>query len=714
MPETSEKIKAAKIPGFRRDLELYEGPDDPDGFPTFNLFDPVSVQFYKLNWGESLIFRLSFHGMTLQEIADAVNANSTITITPEEVMGFFEQASMLNLLNVPKSSDMMVAQRKHKKENPLMWLVMRYLYFRIPLLHPDNFLERTLPYVNALLFSRKAFTVYLVCTVVGILLMLNRFDEYIHTFTYFFTFEGFLIYGMATTAVKLVHEFAHAYTAKHYRVRVPTMGIAIMVLWPVLYTDVTDGWKLKKRKQRLAISAAGMVAELIVAGVCTLGWALSPPGVMQSTFFVLSSTTWIRSFIVNLNPSMRFDGYYLLCDLWGVDNLRSRAFAMFQWKMRQVLWGFNTPPPEEHLSKKLEHGMYLYTVCTWIYLIFLYTTIALFVYYEFTKALGILLFFAEVVIFMIWPFFYEFQMLYKLRTQFHINLRLIFTSLILSVIFCWLVIPLPHATYFHAITVPEDEQIVYIPREGIVEKIFVKQGDKIKKGQPIIKIFQKKLASEAATTQADLQLVRQELQIVTVDQKALQYVAEKKSELAETEERIKKDQAELAEMTVKSTLDGVVYEWDENLLVNQAVKQNESVGRIADMNHIAVICFIPENQMKNLQVGQQVSFIVAPPRRTYRGVVETISTSNENTLIYPTMSSQVGGPIPSKQYTRSDGGQDLKIVDSYFTARITLESNEPPLRYREIGAVVSQGAWRSYGWDFIEYAWSILLRESSL
>ncbi len=93
---------------------------------------------------------------------------------------------------------------------------------------------------------------------------------------------------------------------------------------------------------------------------------MSSPGLLQSVFFIVASVSWISTLVVNLNPALRFDGYYVLCDLWGVDNLQSRAFAVTRWKLREFFLGVNLPPPESLISGRLK-GYMVYSIYTWIY-----------------------------------------------------------------------------------------------------------------------------------------------------------------------------------------------------------------------------------------------------------------------------------------------------------------------------------------------------------
>ncbi len=87
------------------------------------------------------------------------------------------------------------------------------------------------------------------------------------------------------------------------------MGVAFMVLAPTLYTDASDAWRLKERRKRLLIDAAGVLTEMAIAAIALFLWAFLPNGPWRSAMFFISATAWIMSVAVNLSPFMRFDGY---------------------------------------------------------------------------------------------------------------------------------------------------------------------------------------------------------------------------------------------------------------------------------------------------------------------------------------------------------------------------------------------------------------------
>lgn len=694
---------------FKKDLKLYPGPKDLNGSPTFNLYNPLTANYYKLGWEESYIYKLAKTGMTYAEIAEEVNKNSTLTISEEDVNLFFQSSAQLGLLDLPKSSEQVFEEFQKKKGSALWWILMHYLYFRIPLFKPDAFLERTLNFAK-IFWSETAIKLYLVASFFGIIAILTHFDEYLHTFTYFFNWEGALMYGLAIWFVKIIHELSHAYVAKNYNIKVHSIGFAVIVLWPVLYTDVTDSWKLSNRKQRLAISIAGVLSELVIAGLSSFAWAISPPGMLQSVFFLLSSTTWISSLFINFNPAMRFDGYYILSDLWGIDNLRGRAFAIARWKLREWLFGFNLPCPEDDLKPSTLRGMVIYSFFTWSYLLIVYTLIALFVYHEFAKALGIILFLLEIAIFFIWPFVTEFKELYQLKSNFRFNLRTVITFSLLTLFLLWIILPLPHANKIASVTIPEEEQVLYVVEEGRIKNIYFKQGDNVLAGQSIIQISQEKIESEINKKIEEKNLLERLIQISAQEQEQFAFIPEKKAELLSIVNQLQELEAGKEYLTLKALIDGNLFYLDETLRIDQPVKKQQILGKIAPLQRVNVIAFVPENLVSSVYKGQKVEFALPYSSTVYSGTVSYIESVPVSVLDYPALASLYKGPLA---VTVNRKNNTFRLVDSYFKAKIILEDTEN-LPFGKTGSTLITAPPESLLFRGMRYLYSVLLQESSL
>jgi Zn-dependent protease len=147
----------------------------------------------------------------------------------------------------------------------------------------------------------------------------------------------------------LLHEAAHAVACKHFGGRVNAVGIALYYLRPAFYTDVSDAWLFPRRRQRLATHAAGIAVNLALASLLLVSlplWdALHQDGVadMAAVGVLLS---WL-AVLVNLNPLLKLDGYFLLVDLLRVPNLRDRAFAALSATVRRAVPAAGLPAGRE-------------------------------------------------------------------------------------------------------------------------------------------------------------------------------------------------------------------------------------------------------------------------------------------------------------------------------------------------------------------------------
>jgi len=272
-----------------------------------------------------------------------------------------------------------LANREAAKRRPFYeLLVHRYLFFRIPLFAPDKFLRAVYPLI-ALFFTKYTLIISALLGAVGLYFALGQWDQFVRTFWHFFTLEGLVFYVLALAAIKSLHELGHAFMAHHFGARVPTLGLAFLVMFPILYTDTTDAWRLLDKRKRLLIDGGGMIVEIIIACLSLFLWAFLPDGPMRSLAFFAATTSWAFSLLVNLNPCMRFDGYYLLADWFGIHNLQKTGFELGRWKMRETLFDLRAPKPSTDEGARLI-GLLSYAYTTWVYRFFLFIGIALLVH----------------------------------------------------------------------------------------------------------------------------------------------------------------------------------------------------------------------------------------------------------------------------------------------------------------------------------------------
>lgn len=703
MEMDQSEIQAASLASFRKDLEVFPGPDEADGTPTYVLFDPIKGQYYKIGLTQMTVMKVLKPGMSFNTLLEEVNNRSSFKVTQKDLEDIFTQAFALNLLALPKTSEKVSESAEKAKISFLWWLLINYLYIRIPLTNPDTFLEKTLPYVK-ILFSFPALILYGILIVSGLIAIGLNFERYIHTFPYFFNLEGVLSYAAAICFIKLLHELGHAYIAKYFKIHVPTMGIAFLVLFPVLYTNVTNAWRLNKRLHRFAISIAGVAVELVLAGLSTLGWVLTEPGLWNSVFFLVSSTTWITSLFLNLNPAMRFDGYYLMVDILGIDNLQQRAFATTRWRLREWFLDLKFPPPEEGLSRKMQNMMMVYSIYTWIYRIFLYTAIALFVYYEFTKALGIFLFFVEVVVFILAPFFSEFKQLVLRRSYFNLNFRAVLTGSLAFLFVLWFLLPLPHIKTFPGITDPVYHQDLYIQEPGQVEKIYFKRGDKVKKGDLVLELSSTPLLLNIDQIKTEKELIQKEIEIFEQQEEGSRYLAAKEAEFSKIESQLETLLKRKSHLEIIAEISGELYEFSDIIRPGLYLAIGTLIGKIGDLSSTKAIAFIPESESSGIKEGDEATFKLLNPVKRIQGRVEKIYKTPTPFLRYPALSSLHHGPVPVIKEK-----DKLRLLDNYYQMEILLEK---PLRFGQTGVVEIEGPYESKLGNLLRRANNLIRKES--
>jgi len=390
------------LPRLREELDLLPGASAPDGQPGWTLHDPVRNLFFRIDWPTlEALQRWDLDDPEL--IAAEVSSQTTLAMHADEVVQVaqFLVRHQLVQAGADEAPRKMAEQWRRMQGSPLQWLLHHYLFFRIPLLRPDAWLTRWLPVARW--FAQPAFAWMTgLALVFGLLQVARRWDVFSASLVDTFNLEGLLAYGVAVFFVKLLHELGHAFTAKHYGCRVPAMGVAFLVMWPVAYTDTNETWRLTNRFERVRVASAGIATELVVAVWATLAWALLPPGGAQSAAFVLATTSWVGTLAINASPFMRFDGYFILMDALDMPNLHGRSFALARWKLREWLFGLGDPPPE-HWPRPKAMALIAFAWAVWLYRLVLFLGIAVLVYHFFIKLVGIFLFLVEIVWFVAKP-----------------------------------------------------------------------------------------------------------------------------------------------------------------------------------------------------------------------------------------------------------------------------------------------------------------------
>ena len=698
------------LPALREDLKIEQGGVLRNGSPSWLIQDPLRNRYFRIALENFELLNL-WRVMEVKQFIDYASHKLRRLVKQAEIdeLCKFLLGNGLCLEATGGDYNAFYQQESASNRGWMSLIIHNYLFFKIPLVRPQGFLDAIWPLVGCL-FTRLSAWGFFAGALLAFYLVSRQWEIFAGTFLSFFSLEGAILYGVSLILLKTLHELGHAFMAKKYNVNVATIGIAFMVLLPVLYTDTSSAARLKNHKQRLMIDFAGIFTELAVAVIATLLWVFLPDGPLRSICFTTATLSWVLSLLVNLNPFMRFDGYYILCDLLGVENLQERGFAMAKWRMREILFTPDREPPET-TEPGLRWLMVLHAWGTWIYRFFLFLGIAILVYHFFIKVVGIFLFIVEILWFILFPVWRELKIWWSARSEFFVNRR--------SLISCGFIIALLLAfcvPWSSSITIPSivkagNEIRLFPPEAGYLVYSALEDDKVITTDAVLAKLSSAKLEAEIEVSRRRQALLkvrlarsvadREELSISTVLGKELQTETDKLNTLLE------KRQA----FIIKAPFEGQIVDVDANLHTQQWVANDRHLAVLRSTDGVRISGLSQGDdfvRMKADEVGifipDNVQISSFPVR-----VIQMASMAQE-TLDDEILSDIHGGRIPLIA-NQQDG---MKPLGTWF--RVTFEAEDLPdnfeLKSLMRGVVVIEGVRESYFTKFSRRVLSVLIRES--
>ena len=651
LPEAAaERASGAGIlSDLRADLRLQRGAVPGEGGPApWLLYDPIAHRYYELDAAGLAFLRAWRGGEQTQHLADRAGNALGREVPIAEAAAFRAFAEAHGLAPAPGGWRQRAQRARAGRHGIGQWLLHNYLFIRIPLVRPQRFLDATLPLAHRAA-DRRVLLGIAGAGMLGLYLAAEQWDAFTATFLHFLTPEGILGYLLALACVKVLHELGHAYTAVHHGCRVPSMGVAFMIMVPVLYTDTTDAWRVRDRRGRVAIAAAGIAVEIAVAALATLAWSFLPEGVPRSVAFFLATTSWVMSLAINLSPLMRFDGYYIATDLSGISNLQPRAFALTRWMLRETLFGLRDPCPETW-SPERRAAVIAYGVAVWIYRLVLFTGIAIMVYAMAFKILGLLLFAVEIGVFIVRPIVGEVTFWWSARGRIESRGRVLITGCALAVFGLLLFLPVSSAIEIPAIAEPGRTLRLSLSTPARVEAVAVRAGTAVSAGEVLIRLASPQLDHEVAAARIRLALIDLRLDRRTADaqDRASSVVLDGQREAER--EIIAGLQRRSDELTIRAPFDGVVAEILPDLHEGRWIGRGENLGTLVADGRRRIRGLVSGDSVARIDSAALGTFVPDDPTAaSMRVEVTTVSMAGIATVDIPELASTLGGPVAARE-----------------------------------------------------------------
>jgi len=335
--ERTPRIPDSFQPALRKDLTWISYASNH----RWVLHDPIANAFFYFNDIERRAVQLLDGSRSIKQVVEIIGRWPGAIASQVPWMESLTQRLYVAGLLMPTGHASRTSVRAGTWQRALLQILANPLAIRIPLIRPSGHL-RIAQILGATLFHPAAVIAGCIgLAIVSFLLLSYWLSQPEKLFFDVSRLQGdrWLALLLMLMGIKTLHELGHYLACAKWKVDCQELGFMLLCFSPCLYCDTTNAWKLRSRWERAAISAGGIYVELwlaIIGGAIFLNSD-------QEFWRTLGAGAWITctvgTLLLNGNPCFRYDGYYILSDLWGVPNLGPQSQSALWQSMVYLLGG---------------------------------------------------------------------------------------------------------------------------------------------------------------------------------------------------------------------------------------------------------------------------------------------------------------------------------------------------------------------------------------
>lgn len=614
--------------------------------------DPRLGSYFRLGVAEYHVITLLDGRRTLAEVCDQLGRDG-VTWVMDDLLQFVTELGKHRVARVADSAPNEESPKDGPKHTEAPWqlafrLCSSILSQRVPLADGDRLANRLLP-TFGVLFTKMATFIGSLFIASGIAIVWLASESFAGEIRRIFD-QPIWLFGLIWVLLKVIHECGHAVCAKHHGVRVGKMGVMFFLMAPLAYVDVTDAWKLPRRRDRIHIAMAGVYLELMIGAAAAWIWWLSPTGDLKHLAAQVFLVAGPATLLVNANPLLRLDGYYVLSDLLEIPNLRQNGRTRLLAIIERTF--FAMPGPRATLQGWRADFAVFHGFCSVLFQIVWMSGLIIAVG-RWMKGLGILLAMIAVSAWCVVPLL---RWMHKVWTHpcgsglglSFTQRRLLATCGLMAILIQYISLQdSPFARRVPVVVRFQNEQITRAPVDAFVQAVLVECGQRVEKGQLL-----------AVLSQPDLVVKRQRWidQRDLEDSKAIQH--RRRSEIAmadaalenaaSLQRKINEITDQLAELRVVAARDGIVSTPRVARLIGSYLNAGDEVIRVCDPHEKELLAIVDESDVDSYREAVKQN---AVGRVRFRGGVSLrtklhpLQPSASQMLPHEALAATVGGPL---------------------------------------------------------------------
>ena len=649
------------------------------GRPWYVLKDEVSGRIHQFNPAVYLFIGLMDGRRTIDELWVAVAAElGDDAPTQDEIIRLLSQLHAADLLqsNVSPDAEELFDRHANHSKAKLKQSLGGLLSIKIPLFDPDRFLERTAgavrPFVGwfgALLWVAVVLPALVLAGIHWPELRSDITDQIVAG-------ENLLAMAVAFLVLKTLHELGHGYAAKVSGAAVHEIGIMLLVFVPMPYVDASASAAFRSKWRRILVGAGGMLVEIFVASLALYVWILAEPGTVRSIAYSVMLIAGISTIVFNANPLLRFDGYYILCDLIEIPNLGQRANRYWLWLVDRRLFGAEVDRPNATPGERA--WFIAYAPLAFVYRLSVVLGIALFVASRYLIA-GVVIALWAVFSGLAWPLLKGIRHVVASPRLEQQRMRAIVLTFGTTAILVGglLGIPVPFHTTAEGVLWLPDESIVRASANGFVRELAVRPGVRVTPGTILVETDEPDIASEIHVLRSEVDGATARLQSEQFsDRVEAGFTQEKLTVLRASLTRAEKRAGDLL---IRSGAEGVFVVPHADDLPGRFLRRGEVVGYVKQDDARVVRVVVTQGNIDLVRTGLETIEVKLAERPTESWPAQLLRE-------VPAGSER----LPSKAFTGAGGGlfaadpsdpDQIKSLERTFQFDLALPSGAAPGHY---------------------------------
>jgi putative peptide zinc metalloprotease protein len=347
---------------LRSDLEF--SPQQHQGKSVVVVKDPITARYFRFTDSQSAILELLHEPIDASALATNASQKLNASIPITTIEAFLNSLEDKWLLDTAAVRDKLATVNSHKIQD------RNLLYWKLLSINPDKIFQWLLPRANWAF--TKAFHVFAALSIAsGFIISYLHWDDFRGGVQGLFNLHGLFFLWIVVFTVVTIHEFSHGLTCCHFGGKVKEVGFMLIYFQPAFYCDVSDSWMFPSKRQRMWVTFAGGYVQLVVWGTCTIVWRITDPDTLINQVVLVVVVFSGLQTLINFNPLIKLDGYYMLSDYLEIPNLRTKALkSLWSWVART----HRSPRPWRDERAQLVYGVASMIFSTTL-LIYVYSTL---------------------------------------------------------------------------------------------------------------------------------------------------------------------------------------------------------------------------------------------------------------------------------------------------------------------------------------------------